>query len=300
MDELIRTTAIQWLEKQSLIYGGILPRDLLAQGFEFQGHRITLLGPQGIWKPAIMELPLSIATTINSPYSDKISDDGFLRYSYRGTDPYHRDNVGLRKAMQQGVPLIYFLGVEKGKYLAEWPVFIESDHPENLFVNASIGARRTLLNEDSHAPDLVADAEALYRRRYATSEAIVRLHQGEFRIRVLTAYKEQCAFCHLRHQQLLDAAHIIPDTEEGGEPIVPNGLSLCKIHHAAFDGNIIGVSPDYKIYVREDILDEIDGPMLEYGIQRMHENKIILPNSKNDWPDRERLALRFNFFKKAI
>lgn len=185
------------------------------------------------------------------------------------------------------------------KYLAEWPVFIESDHPDNLFVNVSIDARSALLNEDSHAPDLVADAEALYRRRYATSEAIVRLHQGEFRIRVLTAYKEQCAFCHLRYQQLLDAAHIIPDSEEGGEPVVPNGLSLCKIHHAAFDSNIVGLSPDYKIIVREDILEEIDGPMLKYGIQGMHGQKILLPGSRKNWPDREKVAYRFEKFKEA-
>jgi len=299
MDELIRTAAFQWLEKQYALSGGIFPRKLLEQGFYFHGNRITLVGPTGIWKPAALELPLSITTTTNSPYSDSLTEDGLLRYSYRGIDPYHRDNVGLRKAMQQGVPLIYFLGVEKGKYLAEWPVFIESDHPESLYVNVSIDKRSVLLNEDSQAPDQVADAEALYRRKYATSEAVVRLHQGEFRIRVLTAYKEQCAFCHLRHQQLLDAAHIIPDSEEGGEPVVPNGLSLCKIHHSAFDQNIIGLNPDYKIVVREDILEEIDGPMLKYGIQRMHGQEIILPSRRKDWPDRERIELRYQTFKEA-
>ena len=299
MDELIRTAAFQWLEKQYALSGGIFPRKLLEQGFYFHGNRITLVGPAGIWKPAALELPLSITTTTNSPYSDTLTEDGLLRYSYWGTDPYHRDNVGLRKAMIQGVPLIYFLGVEKGKYLAEWPVFIESDHPESLYVNVSIDKRSTLLNEGSQAPDQVADAEDLYRRKYATSEAIVRLHQGEFRIRVLTAYKEQCAFCRLRHQQLLDAAHIIPDNEEGGEPVVPNGLSLCKIHHSAFDQNIIGLNPEYKIVVREDILEEIDGPMLKYGIQRMHGQEIILPSRRKDWPDRERIEMRFKRFKEA-
>jgi len=299
MEELIRTAAFQWLEKQYALSGGIFPRKLLEQGFYFHGNRITLVGPTGIWKPAVLELPLSITTTTNSPYSDSLTEDGLLRYSYRGTDPYHRDNVGLRKAMQQGVPLIYFLGVEKGKYLAEWPVFIESDHPESLYVNVSIDKRSTLLNEGSQAPDQVADAEDLYRRKYATSEAIVRLHQGEFRIRVLTAYKEQCAFCRLRHQQLLDAAHIIPDNEEGGEPVVPNGLSLCKIHHSAFDQNIIGLNPEYKIVVREDILEEIDGPMLKYGIQRMHGQEIILPSRRKDWPNQERLALRYQNFLEA-
>ena len=300
MDELIRTAAFQWLEKQSAMYGGILPRTILYQGFEFHGRRITLTGPTGIWKPAALELPLSITTTTNSPYSDSLSEDGLLRYSYRGTDPNHRDNVGLREAIRKGVPLIYFLGVEKGKYLAEWPVFIESDHPEALMVTVSMDMRSALFGENNFNAEMVAESDVLYRRRYATTEAITRLHQGKFRVRVLTAYEEQCAFCRLRHQQLLDAAHIIPDGEEGGEPVVPNGLSLCKIHHAAFDNNIVGLNPGYKIIVRKDILEEIDGPMLKYGIQEMHRQKIVLPDKRKDWPDRERIDLRFQLFKKAI
>jgi putative restriction endonuclease len=301
MDELIRIAAFQWLEKQAANHGGILPRDLLAQGFDFQGHRITLLGPQGIWKPAVMELPLSITTIKDGPYDDFLSDEGILIYRYRGTDPYHRDNKGLREAMNKGIPLIYFWGIEKGKYLAEWPVYIEQDNPIALYFALSIDKHSAVRNypEKPEEVQLAIEDEAIYRRRYATTEAIIRLHQGEFRIRVLSAYKEQCAFCRLRHQQLLDAAHIIPDGEDGGEPIVPNGLSLCKIHHAAFDNNIVGLNSDYKIIVREDILEEIDGPMLKYGIQEMHEQKIVLPFKKENWPDREKLEVRYKRFKNA-
>ena len=79
--------------------------------------------------------------------------------------------------------------------------------------------------------------DAGYRRRYATSQVRHRLHQQGFRERVLAAYREQCAMCRLRHPELLEAAHIIPDTEPGGDPIVPNGLSLCRLHHGAFDGS---------------------------------------------------------------
>jgi len=53
---------------------------------------------------------------------------------------------------------------------------------------------------------------------------------------------------------LFDAAHIIADDEEGEEPIVPNGSSLCKIRHADFDNKIVGVNPDYQIIVRKDVL----------------------------------------------
>lgn len=300
MDDLIRTAAFQWLVKQVALHGGILPRTLLDQGFSFHGQRITLTGPQGIWKPAAMELPLSITTKKDGPYDDLILEDGFLVYRYRGTDPTHRDNIGLREAMHRRMPLIYFYGVEPGKYLAEWPVFIEDDHPSELSFIVSIGERSHILNQpEVQNSQYVAEGEGIIYRRYTTTRAIHRLHQGEFRIKVLSAYGEQCAFCRLRHQQLLDAAHIIPDNEEGGDPIVPNGLSLCKIHHAAFDGNIIGVNPDYKINIREDVLNEIDGPMLEYGIQKMHEKKLILPSNRKNWPDQHRLEVRFKRFKQA-
>lgn len=42
--------------------------------------------------------------------------------------------------------------------------------------------------------------------------------------------------------RLLDAAHIVSDGHETlGQPIVPNGLPLSKIHHAAFDAHLLGV-----------------------------------------------------------
>jgi putative restriction endonuclease len=103
----------------------------------------------------------------------------------------------------------------------------------------------------------------------------------------------------LRHTELLDAAHIIADANDEGIPIVPNGLSLCKIHHAAFDKNIIGISPDYQVRIREDILAEIDGPMLKFGIQSLDKSKIILPRNPIERPDRDRLRERFDEFMKA-
>lgn len=302
MDFQIRTAAFKWLEEQVLLHGDLLPRTILEQGFFFNGQRITLVGPQGIWKPKVLELPLSITTVVNGPYNDTILMEGLLEYRYRGTDPDHRDNNGLREAMRRNIPLVYFLGVEPGKYLAEWPVFIVEDLPQALTFRVLIDERSLVdtSRESESSEALYVFEEAVdYRRRYVTNQAIARLHQRVFRARVLTAYREQCAFCRLRHPQLLDAAHIIPDKEVGGEPVIPNGLSLCKIHHAAFDSNFIGVNPDYQIIVREDILQEFDGPMLRHGIQQMHEQKIILPSNRSNWPDRERLEVRFNKFREV-
>ena len=105
--------------------------------------------------------------------------------------------------------------------------------------------------------------------------------------------------CRLRHRELLDADHIIGDSRPQGDPVVQNGLCLCKIHHAAFDQHIVGVTPDYVVQIRSDILDEIDGPMLLHGLQDLHKSPLIVPHRLSDRPDRERLAIRYAEFLKA-
>jgi putative restriction endonuclease len=301
MEEQIRLVAFQWLKEQVAIYGDILPRTLLEQGFHYNEQRITLIGPQGIWKPKVFEkIPLSITTVYNSPYDDSISGDGSFTYRYRGTDPFHRDNVGLREAMKRQIPLIYFFGVVPSKYHAVWPVYIVNDNPNTLSFTVVADDMASIHNYlFENKTELISEDTQNALRKYITSTVKNRLHQKAFRERVLLAYKQQCAFCRLKHALLLDAAHIIPDGEVLGDPIVNNGLSLCKIHHAAYDSDIIGVTPDYKIEVREDILHETDGPMLKHGIQELQNTKIILPHDKKAWPDRERLEIKYSRFKQT-
>jgi len=294
MDEQIRIAAFEWLERQALFYDDVLPRKVLEDGFYYKNQRITLIGAKGIWKSKILKLPISITTTADSPYDDAFTKENFLQYRYRGTDPSHPDNVGLREIMNKQIPLIYFLGIVKGKYLAAWPVYIIQDNIPGLTFKVAVDEIR-LVKTDK----ILEDPETYYRRSYLTSNIKLRLHQRSFRERVMLAYQNQCTLCRLKHIELLDAAHIIPDSEEHGQPIVQNGLSLCKIHHAAFDKNIIGITPDFTIKVREDILEETDGPMLKYGIQSLESKKIILPRQKSDWPDRERLEERYQQFISA-
>jgi len=297
MDSQIRLASFNWLRDQIRIHGEVLSWSLLIKGFDFNGEQVHLVGAKGIWKPKMMQLPLSIITKFEGPYEDSFTKEGLLTYSYRGTaaDIHHPDNAGLREVMRQGIPLIYFSGVAKGRYFTSFPVYIRHDDPSKLLFTVQVDQMRTIESEESWEE---TDATR-WRRAYATTSAKIRLHQQFFRERVLTAYHHQCTLCRLKHPELLDAAHIIGDSEEIGDPIVQNGLSLCKIHHAAFDNNIIGITPDYKIKIRTDILEEIDGPMLRYGIQELNNNNIILPTRKINWPDKERLEIRFERFRNA-
>jgi len=297
LDLEIRLASFNWLKEQVDLQGDVLPRALLQSGFDFRGTRVPLVAPQGIFKPRIMGLPLSITTTPNSPYEDSFSQDGFLQYKYRGTDPEHRDNVGLREVFRQSRPLIYFHGIVPGRYLAVWPVFILADNPEGLTFTIAV---EDLASINLEAGDEVRVAEPeIGRRAYITTTTKVRLHQRTFREKVLAAYHSQCALCRLRHRELLDAAHIIPDFVPESRPTVDNGLSLCKLHHAAFDSFIIGITPDYEIKIREDVLEEIDGPILQHGIQGLNGVKILLPDRQEEWPNQDALDWKFQRFMEA-
>jgi putative restriction endonuclease len=94
--------------------------------------------------------------------------------------------------------------------------------------------------------------------------------------------------------------YIIMDADELLEqPIVSNGLPLTKLHHAAFDAQLIGIDPDFRIHVSDKLLEIHDGPFLELGLKGIAGQVIQLPRRLEDRPDRERLALRFEEFKKA-
>jgi len=299
----VRSTAFAWLTKQRELHGDVLPRQLLLEGFSLGESRVPLMSPQqGIFKPAVLaRVPLSITTTPNSSYSDRF-EHGRLLYAYRGTDPSHRDNVGLREAMHGRYPLVYFHGVIPGRYLATWPVFIAGDNPKQLTFLVDLGEAEGLAGDlrSLLTSGAVTEPDLELRREYAVRTFRQRLHQDRFRERVLRAYKEQCAVCRLRHAELLDAAHIVEDREEFGEPVVPNGLALCKLHHAAFDRYFIAVRPDYVIEVRQDVLDEEDGPMLLHGLKGLHLREIHFPRSRMLYPDPQRLEWRYSKFKKAV
>jgi putative restriction endonuclease len=297
-DADIRRAAFAWLVEQRELHDDVLPYSVLQKGLEFDGERVPLVGPQGIFKPRVMQLPLSITTAMDGPYDDSLGPDGLLRYRYRGTDPGHRDNVGLRELFRRKIPLIYLHALVRGSYLALWPVFVVGDAPDQLTFTVAVDDQLSLDRLIGAGVDLVAsdNTETEIRRGYVTAVARRRIHQRAFRERVIDAYRRQCALCRLRHKELLDAAHIVPDSDPDGEPRVSNGIALCKLHHAAFDKYFISVRPDFVIEVRRDVLTEEDGPMLKHGLQGMHDQQIQVPKQAKHRPDQEFLERRHRRF----
>jgi putative restriction endonuclease len=148
--------------------------------------------------------------------------------------------------MEQQIPVIYFLGIAPGRYQAMLPTFIVGWDSKTLKARLAFGEQHQV---DMRRPETTAE------RRYALRLVKQRLHQASFREAVITAYNGRYALSRLPEPLLLDAAHILTDPhEELGQPIVPNGIPLSKIHHAAFDAHLIGIDPDYRIHVADRLL----------------------------------------------
>jgi putative restriction endonuclease len=265
--------------------------------FAFAGETIVMRQTRGhgIHKPRQLDAALSITTAFTAagqqrPYEDAIGEDGYPRYKYEGIDPELATNRSLRTAMECKLPLAYFLGVRRGVYQPVFPVYVAGEDPMRhefilSFSSGEVGLDLSILT----APEKV----------YAARVTKQRLHQPVFREQVLLAYASSCAICRLRHSQLLDAAHIIGDGEGGGDPVVTNGMALCKIHHAAYDRDFLAITPKHEVRINQKLLDEVDGPMLKHGLQEMHGSTISLPRSHVARPDPERLEQRYSQFLRA-
>ena len=297
MDDELRAATFTFVAKLRTRYGSRIPSQELRVGIEFHGERVPIWNYQkGIFRPAILGrtgAALSVQTSADSPYEDAHDPDaGHFIYKFRGTDPKQADNVALRNAMISQRPLLYLVAVDPGVYDAIFPVYVATEDTPRLQF-AMVADQPGLIELRAAAP--IVDA----RREYATRAVMVRLHQQQFRRIVLRAYRERCAICRLGHVDLLDAAHILADRHPKGDPVVTNGLGLCKIHHSAFDTNILGIDPDARVHIRNDILAEVDGPMLKYGLQATHGTQLTLPRALESRPNREFLAERFSEFRAA-
>ena len=300
-DGLMRKEAFNHVENLFETHGR-LTSELIRAGFKYKGERIALVNPrQGIHKPQKMNYLLSITTVC--PRSRRIHYDDqteacaqfyagsdCVDYSFMGADPNARQNLHLREAYRNKIPIIYFLGFSPSRYIPILPTFITDWDPQTLKVRLEFAI-------PSQQPVIAYPGED--ERRYAMRKHKQRLHQASFREALIEVYNGQCAISKLAVPQLLDAAHIVSDKDEMfGQPIVSNGLLLSKTHHAAFDQNLIGIDADYRMHVSEQLLQQNDGPMLE-SLKQLNGNRIILPRFRENYPDRDRLSQRFEVFKSA-
>jgi len=293
-DDDVRSSCFAALDVLQAQHGPELPFAALAVGFSFRGKRVPFFNrAYGIYRAAEAQRGMA-ALSINSAfaqkrYQDEGTPDGVL-YRYQDGPIDNHFNTWLRNAHVLGVPLVYFVGTRPNWYRPEYPAFVEADYPAERSVLISFGEMRGPFDE--REPVHIEDA---IERRYVVRQVKQRIHQAQFRGAVLPAYRDLCAICSLKQIRLLDAAHIIGDAEEHGAPLVSNGISLCSIHHRAFDQDLVGIDPSYTVRLAPGMLADEDGPMLEL-LKGFNAQPIALPRALAHRPDQARLAERFERF----
>lgn len=303
----LRRAALAQVRELQRRFDDLIPLEALRADLRFAGRRISFSSfHNGIFRPREISGPAALSLVTAAPragrpppYEDDF-DETTGRLTYRFRDPRtdslaavrqaEADNRALIAAHELAVPLIHFRGIWTGQYAVVAPVFVMAVDRQRRLVELEAG----LPLADSAGPVSAPDV-----RRYATREALVRLHQQRFRAAVLRAYATRCAVCRLREAALLQAAHIVDDGEPLGEATVVNGISLCAIHHLAYDRNLMGIDPRGVVHIARRLLDEQDGPMLTSGLQGFHRATILQPRRADERPDPARLELRYGRFEQA-
>ena len=295
-DRELRNAALFAVQRLWRRHGDAVPWGPISEGFEYRGERLHFLSPfgEGVWKPAELSTgALSVRSTIASRYDDERVSEDRAWYDY---SPHASRNDWLRESMEQRLPVLYFLQVKPKpgvEYLVFAPVEVIADDPDRerflLDLNPSGLYEGPEVEEVEPVPGRL---HRVFERRYGVSEIRTRLFQAHFRREVLGAYGRRCSICSLRESPLLDGAHLVPDREEIGEPRVENGLSLCSLHHRAFDRDLIGVTPELRIHVFRDRLEAPEEKPTQV-ITRHHDQELRVPKDESAQPDRALVAHRW-------
>jgi len=119
-----------------------------------------------------------------------------------------------------------------------------------------------------------------------------RLGQGAFRVGVIEAYDRRCVVTGEKTLPALEAAHIVPVTQQGMHEI-PNGLLLRRDLHALFDQHYITITPDKTLIVSKRIREEFENGREYYAL---HGKRVRDPKLASDAPSVQALKQHNDLF----
>lgn len=290
LDLQLRLAAVDHCRRLQETWGDAVPASELTAGFPFGRTLIHLVAwGRGIFKPQqLSDGPLTLVSSLASRYTDERLDGNTLLYAFASAPSDSWANDGLERLQHSGRPLIFLKQVKpkpNPEYLLFAPIFVTG-------VNRSLRKFRIGLTPKEIEPTSEPTITGIVEKAYRRSEVQIRLHQAHFRLNVLRAYRDRCCVCDLRERRLLDAAHITSDGDIHGDPVVPNGLSMCPSHHRAFDRHLFEVDSDYRVNVDPERLESPATEATKNLLWRFHGRQIILPREKHLHPDPDRLTAR--------
>jgi len=124
------------------------------------------------------------------------------------------------------------------------------------------------------------------KRKIILAQIAKRFRENDFKKRVLGAYQNRCSVCGIQ-LNLIDAAHIIPVAVDTSTDETRNGIALCKLHHSAYDRNLISFDERYKIELSTSEVARLTAQNLIGGLKEFKKHlktAIILPSDRRDYP----------------
>jgi len=154
---------------------------------------------------------------------------------------------------------------------------LQEKFPSNLHIRAKVRQQLQLLRDDGLIE--FVDNRGTFRKLFETEEERIlskeirsqielgnfwaddkwgvakrRIGTTVFRSYVLKNFGYSCCVCRFDLERLLEAAHIVKWSLDPDNRLNPsNGLSLCRIHHGAFDMGFLTIDPDLMVSVSDQI-----------------------------------------------
>lgn len=247
----IQITGVERFEQEpnekTLILGWWREGDVFA-GFDFNKHNGTLG-----FSPSI-----------------QIREQALRKAYIKGIAPWEKDNQEIAIAFRLDFIVEYIRNLES------LHSFGESEQDLDV------------LEEVTENPDEVNEAEisgVTIERQTAVISVKKKIRNNSFKSRVLTSYSNCCAFCGVQ-LKLIDAAHIVPVQHDGTDE-TSNGISLCALHHRAYDRNLVTFNSEYQIICSEKQFDNLREIGLDGGAEEFVNDLravIYLPPTISDRP----------------
>lgn len=114
-----------------------------------------------------------------------------------------------------------------------------------------------IADDPASVSDSTIEGNVAKDRQFAVITTKRALRELDFRDRILTAYRNQCAMCGMQ-LKLLDAAHILPVFYPGSTDETRNGVALCALHHRAYDRALVTFDETFRVHHNESAVSSLN------------------------------------------
>lgn len=229
----------------------------------------------------------------------------FAAFDYR----FHEGQIGTSSSVQTDLPALE-AAAQKGigvfaKSTGELSIAVRPDllglYVEQMITIHDSGddpAQLAALQQMASDPLAIEPDDLPKSRRKVMATTLRLLRDRRFGEQVLEAYNHRCAFCGIQ-LRLLDAAHILPVNHPESNDKVTNGISLCALHHRAYDNSLVTFNSKYVIKISKVNLDKLKVDGRDSGLKtfvKSLKTSLLLPKIQASHPSTQ-MVIKANLLR---